>query len=123
MKIEFTATEIGCFEEYGVISCGASNAESNEEYHYINLQRDIKPNENDEGIYFEIDDQGNCAYNKIDKCNIKKNKLIIEMSKDYEAFPNLEIIVHFKVFNSEGLNPINVGLKTIFQNYERKLNA
>ena len=123
MKIEFSATEIGCYKEYGVISCGASNAESSEEYHYINLQRDINPTKDDEGIYFEIDDQGNCAYNKIEKCNISKDKLIIEMSKNYEAFPGLKIIVHFNEFNSEGLEPINIGLKTIFQNFDSKLNA
>ena len=123
MKIEFTATEIGCFEEYGVISCGASNTESNEEYHYINLQRDIELTKDDNGIYFEIDDQGNCDYNKIHKCSINKNKMVIEMAKDYEAFPALKITVHFNEFNSEGLEPINIGLKTIFQKFESKLNA
>ena len=75
MKIEFTATEIGCFEDLGAISCGASNAESNEEYHYINLQRAADPDDpDDDGIYFEIDDQGNSGYNVIDKCILEKNK-------------------------------------------------
>jgi len=63
LMIEFTASEIGYYEEYETISCGASNADSDEENHYINFQRASEiGSPDDDGVYFEIDDQINGGY-------------------------------------------------------------
>lgn len=119
MEIRFRATEIGYYEEYDMVSCGASNAASNEEYHYINFQRPVKIGcSDDEGIYFEIDDQINGGYNIIQHCKIAPGVITIKLKDSFDTLPGKTITVEFASMNSDGLLPINEGLRKIFKGYE-----
>lgn len=119
MDIKFRATEIGYYEEYDTISCGASNAVDNEEYHYINFQRPVKIGcSDDQGIYFEIDDQINGGYNTIQHCKIAPGVLTIKFKDSFEKLPGATITIEFSSMNSDGLLPINEGLRKVFIGYE-----
>lgn len=121
MDIKFIATEIGYYEEYNTVSCGASNAASNEEYHYINFQRSVEIGcADDQGIYFEIDDQINGGYNTIQHCKTEPGVLIIKLKDSFDKLPGKTITVEFASINFDGLLPINEGLKKIFIGYEDK---
>lgn len=115
--VEFFATEIGCYEDLGVVSCGASNAKSTEEYHYINFQRPLDVDgRDDEGIYFEIGDQSQGGYNKIATC-----ELIVKLIEPLGYMKNELIVVRFDTTASEGLSPIGDGLKKVFVGYDALL--
>lgn len=119
MDIKFRAAEIGYYEEYDTISCGASNAADNEEYHYINFQRPVKIGcPDDQGIYFEIDDQINGGYNTIQHCKIAPGVLTIKLKDSFEKLPGATITIEFSSMNSDGLLPINEGLRKVFIGYE-----
>lgn len=120
--IKFTATEIGCLEEkeYETVSCGASNADSTEPYHYINFQRSIEIKKDDDGVYFEIDDQINGGYNIVESCELKENELIVMLKPDFKEMPSEKIVVSFNSQATEGLLPINQGLRKVFKGYEER---
>lgn len=117
--IRFKAIEIGCLDDPDALNCGASNAAGSEEYHYINFQRAAEIDGNDdEGIYFEIDDQINSGYNIIECCEINQNQLIVRLSDNFQEMPGEVIVVEFDSPSSEGMRPIHEGLAMIFIGYE-----
>lgn len=119
MDIKFIATEIGYYEEYNTVSCGASNAAGNEEYHYINFQRSVEIGcFDDQGIYFEIDDQINGGYNIIQHCKIEPEVLTIKLKDSFDKLPGKTITVEFSSMNSDRFLPINEGLRKIFKGHE-----
>ncbi len=120
--IEFTATEIGYLEEeeYETLSCGASNADSSEPYHYINFQRAIEIEKDDDGVYFEIDDQINGGYNIIEHCELRENQLIVRLKSEFKEKPSEIIVVKFSSLATEGLLPINHGLSKVFKGQEER---
>ena len=120
--IEFKATKIGYLEEqdYGTVSCGASNADSTEPYHYMNFQRSIEIEDYDDGVYFEIDDQINGGYNIVEKCKLKEKRLIVKLASDFKEMPGEIIVVHFDLLATDGLLPINQGLKKVFIGHEER---
>lgn len=120
--LEFFATEIGYYEDCGVASCGASNEKSTEEYHYINFQRSLDiGGRDDEGIYFEIDDQSQGGYNKIAACELCPDKLIVKLIEPLGYTKSELIVVRFYAPASKGLGPIGDGLKKVFIGYENQL--
>lgn len=117
--MEFKATEIGYYEEYDTVSCGASNADSTDEYHYINFQRASKiGSADDEGIYFEIDDQIQGGYNLISEILIRDNSIKVLFNDGASDIPFNEITVTFDSPASEGLESIIDGLQKVFKGYE-----
>jgi hypothetical protein len=121
--VTFHATEIGYLEEFDTVSCGASNADSTDEYHYINFQRAAKiGSPDDTGIYFELDDQVNSGFNIIESCELSPNQLTIKLSEKLNSCSG-EIIVSFNSYASKDLQPINEGLKKIFLGYESLLKV
>ena len=69
MKIRFKATECGTQVNGRVLTVGASNSKSEDEYHYIAMQALIDPKtEQDMAIHFEIDDQINGNYDLLKSC-------------------------------------------------------
>ena len=59
--IRFTATECGCSIEYDVLTCGASNSLAPEDVvgrTFIFMRSIHDDDEDDDGPYFELDDQG-----------------------------------------------------------------
>jgi hypothetical protein len=120
--VEFFATEIGYYEDLGVVSCGASNAKSTEEYHYINFQRSLDVGgSDDEGVYFEIDDQSQGGYNNIADCELHPDKLIVKLAAPFGCMESNSIVVRFGAPASEGLSSIEQGLKKVFVGYENLL--
>jgi hypothetical protein len=70
MSIEFIATECGFHDGLG----GASNAEADEEYHYILFGRQIdSQHPQNSGTYFEFDDQSNGDVNVVEGIIISEN--------------------------------------------------
>ena len=89
--IEFVATEAGAVTDFGVLSCGASNAQSADKGHYVNVQANLE--EPDEwGVYFEIDDQINGGYRKIRRVQLVDSKLTFSVAPGMKWYPNLERI-------------------------------
>ncbi len=120
--IEFSATEIGYYEEFGVVSCGASNAAGAEEYHYINFQRPLAiGGAEDEGVYFEIDDQLCGGYNIVASCELQPGALVITLSKTFKGMNSELIVVRFEAHASKGLQPIDEGLRKVFVGHENLL--
>lgn len=92
MELRFNATEIGCFEEDGALVCGASNASSDDPYHYITIQG--CPDRGDEdGIHFEIDDQINGDYNLLASCSISRSQFTVDLLHDVPWHPGLRRVV------------------------------
>ena len=117
--MEFKATEIGYYEEYDTVLCGASNADSTDDYHYISFQRPTEiGSTDDEGVYFEIDDQSQGGYDLISEITIKENFIKVRLKNIAGDIPYNEITVNFDSPASEGLQSIIEGLQKVFIGYE-----
>ncbi len=121
--IELVATEAGCIEECETISCGASNAKGTDAYHYINFQRASEyGGTDDNGVYFEIDDQINGGYNIVDLCELREDKLIITLSNCFDRMPNEIVEVSISSLGKEDITLFKTGLEKIFFGYEKQFN-
>ncbi len=122
--IEFSAAEIGYIEDSGVVICGAaSNADGAEKYHYINFQRPTETGSpDDEGMYFEVDDQSCGGYNIIASCELEPNKLTVKLAEPNGGTGDT-VVVHFAEYSSSGLGPIDEGLRKVFLGYENLLQV
>ena len=117
--MEFKATEIGYYEEYYTVICGASNGDSTDDYHYISFQRPIEIGSTDhEGIYFEIDDQIHGGCDLISEITIKENFIKVKLKNSAGDIPYNEITVNFDSPASEDLQSIIQGLQKVFIGYE-----
>lgn len=92
--IRFVATEAGSSTENGVLSCGASNSKSGDEYHYINIQAHVDgPDPDGWGVYFEIDDQVNGGYEQLSRVTLSGAQLVLTLKQGTNGYPDLEQIV------------------------------
>lgn len=89
--IRFVATEVGTAIEFGVLSCGASTSRLLDECHYIIVQANL--DEPDEwGVYFEIDDQINGGYQRLQKVQLVDSRLVLSLNQGTDWYPELEQI-------------------------------
>lgn len=124
MIIQFEATEFGMLEESDMISCGASNYESDLENHYFFIQRFLEKDEVDEGeIYFEIDDRINSGYELITSCILNKNLLEIRLKKGFKWYPDLNKVIVILPTNTEEILEFAYGLKLMFYNHKEILKV
>jgi len=94
-------------------------AKSSGEYHYINFQRPVDiGGPDDEGVYFEIDDQLQGGYNNVSACELHPGKLIVKLREPLGCMKSKVIVVLFDAPASKGLGPIGEGLKKVFVGYE-----
>lgn len=93
-SIRFVATEAGALTKNGVLSCGASNSKSNDEYHYINIQAHVDgPDPDGWGVFFEIDDQANGGYERLEHVCLSGSQLVLTLKQGTRWYPDLEQIV------------------------------
>jgi hypothetical protein len=118
MELRFNATEVGCVEDEGALVCGASNAKSEDPFHYITIQGYADPgDEDDDGIYFEIDDQINGDYNLLASCSISRGQLTVELLRDVPWHPELRrVVVGCDTAPAEELTALVAGLRRLFRN-------
>ena len=92
--IRFVATEAGSLTENGVLSCGASNSKSEDEYHYVNIQAHVDgPDPGGWGVYFEIDDQANGGYERLFRVTLSGPQLVLALKQGTRWYPDLEQII------------------------------
>ncbi|MCP4294549.1 MAG: hypothetical protein GY786_02980 [Proteobacteria bacterium] len=124
MIIKFKATEFGVHEESELISCGASNTESDQEYHYLFVQKLFEQDELEESeIYFEIDDQINGGYEMITNCILNRNLLEIRLNKGCKWYPDLEKIIVILPHSTEEIQEFANGFTKLFCNHEEKFKV
>jgi len=101
VRIEFVATEAGTVEENGVVSCGASNASSEADFHYVNLQANSEQ-ANSDGVYFEIDGQLNSECGLVERAYLEEEKLVLRLKRGVTSYPELtEVVVHLDLPQAE----------------------
>ena len=80
--LRFTATECGSKTEYGTLVCGASNAKAKDaQWHsfiFMRATRDGDPD--DDGPYFELDDQAWGDHNWVRAVRFDGNQVTITLS-------------------------------------------
>ena len=92
--IRFVATEAGSYTENGILSCGASNSQSDGEHHYFSIQAHIdSPDPDGWGVYFEIDDQANGGYESLAEVGLRGSELVLTLKQGTRLYPDLEQVV------------------------------
>ena len=106
--IRFVATEAGSLTENGVLTCGASNSKSDDEYHYVNIQAHVDgPDPDGWGVYFEIDDQANGGYERLSRVTLSGSQLILTLKQGTRWYPDLEqIVVDLGVVSEQEANDL-----------------
>jgi len=93
MIIRFKATEFGAEDDGYALICGASNSKSEDDHHYITLQRSSDPTDEDDwGVHFEIDDQINGGYDLLRSCKCSPNLLVCRLRKGVSWYPELTTV-------------------------------
>ena len=89
--MQFVATEVGEAIEFGVLSCGATRSNPSDESHYVLVQANLdEPDES--GVYFEIDDQINGGYQRLQRVQLIESELVFTLNQGTVWYPNLEQI-------------------------------
>lgn len=115
--IRFVATEAGSITENGVLSCGASNSKSDDEYHYVNIQAHVDgPDPDGWGVYFEIDDQANGGYECLERVRRKGSELILTLKQGTNWYPDLsEIVVDLRAVTEQEVDDLVVSVGTCIE--------
>jgi hypothetical protein len=83
MTIRFIATECGCAIEDGVLTCGASNALAADEVEgrtFIFMRPVDADDPDDDGPYFELDDQGWGDYHGVESVRFAGNVVTVTLN-------------------------------------------
>lgn len=119
MELRFSATEIGCVEQDGVLVCGASNSKTDAGYHYFTIQAwaDLEMEEEDgDGLYFEVDDQINGGYDLLSSCEVTREHITIHLLHDVPWHPGLaRIVVDCKSCPDKQHHSLVTGLRLAFR--------
>ncbi len=93
-RIQFVAVEAGSYIENGVLSCGASDAESDSVRHYFILQATVDgPDPEGWGVYLEFDDQSNGGYERLKAVRLNGLELTLVLKEGNDRYPDLKQIV------------------------------
>ena len=117
MVLQFKATEIGCEDDGFALVCGASNAKSDDEYHYIMIQGRSDPDdEDDDGVHFVIDDQINGNYDLLRSCYLSRSQLRVDLTRDVPWYPGLQtVVVDCSSSPQEEMDALIAGLRRLFR--------
>ena len=75
----FIATQVSACEEAGAFIVGVADQEATE---YFMFQRSLPGEDNEDwGIYVELNDQVNSAYDTVSTCVLARERLRVELSK------------------------------------------
>lgn len=115
--IRFVATEAGALTENGVLSCGASNSKSEDEYHYVNIQAHLDgPDPDGWGVYFEIDDQANGGYERLEQVRLSGSQIVLTLKQGTRWYPDLEeIVVDLGVVSEQEANDLVDSIETCIE--------
>lgn len=122
--LRFSATECGKKTEYGTLICGASNSKADaEEGHSFIFMRSTKlGGPDDDGPYFELDDQSQGAFNIVRKIEINGDRISIRLrASKNNPVPCTSIIVDFERCPKNSFRSFVAGLKKIFSDAEEIL--
>ena len=106
--IRFVATEAGSVTENRVLTCGASNSTSDDEYHYVSIQAHVDgPDPDGWGVYFEIDDQANGGYERLERVRQRGSELVLTLKQGTRWYPDLrEIVVDLRAVTEQEANDL-----------------
>lgn len=114
MIYSFIADEAATVIDSGVIVTGVHNTSTRQ---YLRFQRGIDLEDDDDwGVYLELNDQGNCAYDTVKHCSLTKENLIIYLLKTIDSKSKFnKVEVTLKVEKTM-LKKLTEGLKQVFIN-------
>jgi len=118
MELRFNATEIGCTEDEGALLCGASNSmDDAAPYHYIIISGCSDPDDgDDDGTYFEIDDQINGNYNLLTSCTVSSGEITIGLLHGVPWHPDLNrVVIGCESATREQFDGLVAGLRRLFR--------
>lgn len=108
--------------------CGASNAESSADYHYVTLQQSAEdadePDDEERDIHFEIDDQINSGYDLVRECRLTRDEWRLSVSGEFEWYPNLqEIVIDLTAIDDDAWHALRTGLQRTFREHADRLHV
>ncbi len=118
--LRFTATECGSKVEDGSIICGASNSKDRAtEWHSLIFVRGV--NGDDDGPYFELDDQSQGFHNGVSAVSFRGSTVSIELAPPLgRSFGHRTIIVELHCPSSQ-VKRFKKGLRTVFRDMPERV--
>lgn len=114
--LQFKATEITCVDDGFALVCGASNSKADEPYHYITIQGCTDPDDEEDGIHFELDDQINGNYNLLRSCHVSRSQIFVDLHHDVPWHLGLErVIVDCAAISEAEFHAFVAGLRRLFR--------
>jgi hypothetical protein len=131
MRIAFTAIDASFSDDgevlYAVLSTGDNWGE--EDGHYINFQRAHEdspesqnvPSWEENGLYFEFDDQNFGGYGHLRSCRLSRDVLSVDFSKPLNDLPDVEGIDVRLAIGPKSYDSLRAGLSRIFHGLTDRL--
>jgi hypothetical protein len=122
--IRFTATECGCNIEDGVLTCGASNSQAPDEVEgrsFIFMRATRADDPDDDGPYFELDDQGWGDYNGVESVRFAGNTVVVMLAATQSALIGHDVIEAVLDCPAEDIEQLKRGIRRVFHDQPAKV--
>jgi len=111
--LEFTAMVSGTESDEYSLTAGVLQPETGE---YVSFQRCVTDGKDDEGVYFEFNDQSNGWYNEITSCRVFRNSLTVALNESAAKESGVCLVhVELKISDVQHVEFVSM-LKNIFRN-------
>jgi hypothetical protein len=108
----FMATQVSAYEEAGAFIVGVADQEATE---YFMFQRSLPGNDNEDwGIYVELNDQINSAYDTVSRCVLTRERLHVELSKPLDRAGIYKVFQIALRISDPQRNMLADGLRQVF---------
>lgn len=116
--IRFTATECGCDIEDGVLTCGASNAQAPDDVEgrsFIFMRSVDADDPDDDGPYFELDDQGWGDYHGVESVRFAGNVVTVTLAVDQAELIGDDVIEAVLECPADDIAQFKAGVRRVYR--------